>query len=218
MSYPSVADIGTDHGYLPIYLSQKGAVTKAIACDVNTGPLERAKKNIKEAGMESRILTRLGSGLSPILPGEAETVVLAGMGGMLIIELLKNSPEVIKTVKQIVLQPQQDIEKVRRFLHDIHFQVKDEALLWEEGKFYIAIQAEPGEERYEKDVYYYFGKPLLEKRHDLLPIYIESKKETLLGILEHLQHQQSKPAERRKQDIIKELNLLEEGFNWLSQR
>ena len=87
-----IADIGTDHGYVPIYLYKQGRIKKAYACDVRKGPLEKCKKNIALYGAEDVIETRLGSGLTPLRPGEAETAIMAGMGGMLIVHILQDSP------------------------------------------------------------------------------------------------------------------------------
>ena len=89
-----IADIGTDHGYVPIYLYKQGRIKKAYACDVRKGPLEKCRKNIALYGAEDVIETRLGSGLTPLRPGEAETAIMAGMGGMLIVHILQDSPEV----------------------------------------------------------------------------------------------------------------------------
>ena len=88
-----IADIGTDHGYVPIYLYKQGRIKKAYACDVRKGPLEKCRKNIALYGAEDVIETRLGSGLTPLKAGEAETAIMAGMGGMLIVHILQDSPE-----------------------------------------------------------------------------------------------------------------------------
>ena len=83
----TVADIGTDHAYVPIYLHRKGEVEKVIACDINQKPLEKAQQNIKAYHAENIITTRLGNGLQPLQPNEVDTIIISGMGGMLIIEL-----------------------------------------------------------------------------------------------------------------------------------
>jgi len=114
VSYPTVADIGTDHGYVPIYLHKMGKVKKALACDVRKGPLEKAKENILLFQAQDDIETRLGSGLVPINPGEVETGVIAGMGGMLTVRILKDSPEVVASLKELILAPQHDVDEVRR--------------------------------------------------------------------------------------------------------
>ncbi|MBR2471176.1 MAG: SAM-dependent methyltransferase, partial [Clostridia bacterium] len=85
----SLADIGTDHAYIPIYLMQKGLISKAVAADINKGPLERADKNIRKAGLSDKIVLRQSDGLDNIKDNEAETVVIAGMGGEIISHMLE---------------------------------------------------------------------------------------------------------------------------------
>ena len=91
----SVADIGTDHGYIPIYLIEQGISPKAIALDINKGPLERARMHIVGHGLKDRIETRLSDGLEAVMPGEVDTMIAAGMGGGLIIKILTEGKEVL---------------------------------------------------------------------------------------------------------------------------
>ena len=98
-----IADIGTDHGYVPIYLYKQGKIKKAYARDVRKGPLEKCKQNIALYGAEDVIEPRLGSGLIPLKPGEAETAIMAGMGGMLIVHILEDSPAVAESLQELVL-------------------------------------------------------------------------------------------------------------------
>lgn len=112
----SVADIGTDHGYIPIYLVQKQIASKVIALDINGGPLERAKMHIIGHNLKGKIETRLSDGLQAVEPGEVDTIIAAGMGGGLIIRILEEGREVVDQLKACVLQPQSEIWKVRKFL------------------------------------------------------------------------------------------------------
>ena len=89
-----LADIGTDHGYLPISLVQKGRVSRAIAMDVNAGPLDRASGHIEECGLGERIATRLSDGLTELGPGEADVVLIAGMGGPLTVRILERGKNI----------------------------------------------------------------------------------------------------------------------------
>ena len=137
-----IADIGTDHGYVPIYLYKKGRIKKAYACDVRKGPLEKCKKNIALYGAEDVIETRLGSGLTPLKAGEAETAIMAGMGGMLIVHILQDSPEVAASLTELVLSPQRDFGAVRKYLHQIGFAIREEHTLKEENKPYVLMRCE----------------------------------------------------------------------------
>ena len=123
-----IADIGTDHAYIPIYLMEKKRSISAIAMDVNKGPLERAEVHIEEAGLQDLIETRLSDGFEKLVPGEVDCAVIAGMGGGLVIKILSAYPEVTSRLKECVLQPQSEIAKVRAFLLQQGFQFVEEDL------------------------------------------------------------------------------------------
>ena len=128
----SVADIGCDHGYTSILLAKAGKAEKIIACDIGQAPLESAKKNILREGLTDRIECRLGDGLEPIKSFETESILISGMGGPLMTEILENR---IEEFSFAVLSPQSDFAKFRRFLFDRMKIVKEE-YLEEGGKFY----------------------------------------------------------------------------------
>ena len=138
-----VADVGTDHGYVPIYLVKNNLSPAGIAMDVNQGPLEKAQEHIREEKLGEKIATRLGNGLAPLEPGETDTVVIAGMGGDLICKILKNKPEFLIEGKEFILQPQSEWFKVRQLLKEYRYQIEKEWFLKEDGKYYVIIKAEP---------------------------------------------------------------------------
>lgn len=142
----SLADIGTDHAYIPIYLMQKGMISKAIAADINTGPLERADKNIRNAGLSDRITLRQSDGLDNITDNEAETVVIAGMGGEIISHMLEKPKPA--GIKKMILQPMTDIPLVRRALHENGMIITAERLAAEKDKMYTVILCEYGTGQY----------------------------------------------------------------------
>ena len=134
-----IADIGTDHGFVPICLAKEGRIKSALAMDVRTGPLERAEAHIKEAGISDiPISTRLSDGLKELKPQEADTVIIAGMGGELEIKILQEGRHLWSTIRRFILSPQSDLEKVRRFLSEEGFLIEKEAMLREEGKYYTS--------------------------------------------------------------------------------
>ena len=108
-----LADIGTDHGYLPIHLVKRGMIPSAIAMDVNKGPLMRAQEHIRAEGLEDKIITRLSDGLKNLKKNEADIMIAAGMGGGLVIRILSEGDGEIKGIKEYILQPQSEIKKVR---------------------------------------------------------------------------------------------------------
>ena len=112
----TIADVGTDHAYIPIYLVEKGIVQRAVAMDINEGPLDRATEHIKENKLENQIQTRLSNGLQHLQKGEVDTVILAGMGGNLMINILNEDFNKTNSLKECILQPQSEVFKVRTFL------------------------------------------------------------------------------------------------------
>jgi len=156
--YPTLADVGTDHALLPVYLCYAGLLTKAAACDVNKGPLERAQKNVTQNGFIQVIETRLGSGLETLNPGEFETLVIAGMGGTLITQLLSAHLETAQSFKQLLLQPQRNFYDLRIFLLNNCFTITNEEILIDGGKYYFIIEAVPGESKPYTEAELTFGK------------------------------------------------------------
>ncbi|HYF90799.1 MAG TPA: class I SAM-dependent methyltransferase [Symbiobacteriaceae bacterium] len=137
-----VADIGTDHAYLPAYLVQGGAVPRAIAADVLPGPLEAAKVTVAEAGLNGLVDLRLGNGLQVLQPGEAATATICGMGGPLIAEILAQGP--LQGLQRLVLQPMGGEESLRRWLMENGWILIDETMVEDSGRIYIIMAAEPG--------------------------------------------------------------------------
>lgn len=211
----TIADIGTDHGYVPIYLYNKGIINKAIACDINEGPLKRADNNIKLYGAGEAIETRLGSGLCPVKTFEADAAVIAGMGGMLIIDILKDSLETVKSLKQLVLQPQLDISSVRRYIHGIGFKIDNEEMIIDEGKYYTIISAVYGEEKYCCDNEYTFGKVLIEKKNPVLKKYIEYKIQKQIKLMAGLKKINTLNSNIKLKEITEENKMYKEVYECL---
>ena len=131
-----LCDVGTDHGYVPISLVADGTIPEAIAVDINKGPLERANLHIRSCGLEDKITTRLSDGLSAVKEGEAESIIIAGMGGELVIHILTEGDAVCKKAKELILQPQSDIHKVRYYVRNAGYKIVDEDMVLEDGKYY----------------------------------------------------------------------------------
>ena len=136
-----VADVGCDHGYLSIYLVQSKISPAALAMDVRKGPLSHARENIEKCGLSGYIGTRLSDGLKEYHPGEADTLVCAGMGGPLMIQILSENPEKSRDFKELILQPQSEIWKVRAFIRDLGFAIVEEEICLEDGKYYFPMRA-----------------------------------------------------------------------------
>ena len=141
-----LADVGTDHGYVPISLVQHKKIPKAIAMDVNVGPLQRAREHIAEFQLEEFIETRLSDGVKELEVGEVDSILIAGMGGELVIRILTDGMEVCRNAKELILQPQSDLEKVRQFLREKKYKIVDEDMVIEDGKYYPMMKVVPVEE------------------------------------------------------------------------
>lgn len=214
-----MADIGTDHAYIPIYLMEHGLNPSAIALDINEGPLGRAREHVEEKGMSDRIKLRLSDGLAELLPGEAESAVLAGMGGGLMIRILKNSPEITAGLKECILQPQSEIARVRAFLLEEGFLFIQEDMILEDGKFYPMMKVktpsadQPHAESW-SEVEIRYGKYLLEGRHPVLKEFLEREITLKSEILKNLEKQNSKKAGLRTEELREELNYARKGLEY----
>lgn len=138
------ADVGCDHGFVSIYLIQKGICPHVYAADVRPGPLGRAKEHIAQFGLEKRITAVLSDGLRQVPVGRdrgAEVMIAAGMGGKLTIRILSDVPEKTAELTAVVLEPQSEVWLVRRFLREKGFVITAEDFVREEGKYYPVIQA-----------------------------------------------------------------------------
>ena len=135
------ADIGCDHGQLAIALVEAGTARRAVASDLRMGPLSRAEEAVRAAGLADRIDCRLGDGLSALAPGEADTVIIAGMGGLLMKRILAAGREVLESVKTLVLSPHRDVPEIRAFLPEAGFRITEEKICSDAGKYYFVLKA-----------------------------------------------------------------------------
>lgn len=208
-----VADIGTDHGYVPIWLVEQGIAEYAIAMDVRKGPLERAKEHIARHKLESLIETRLGDGLFALRPGEADTVVIAGMGGELMLQILRDGSHVWDSVSRFILSPQSELEMFRRGLGAMGFAIEEEAMLREDGKYYTVMAAARGTMHYGDGFRYRYGDCLIRKKSPVLKEYLERERQKLLRIQEGLAAQDSDNAKVRRQEVEAELRQIKEAYD-----
>ncbi|MFQ9392953.1 MAG: class I SAM-dependent methyltransferase [Lachnospiraceae bacterium] len=159
-----LADVGTDHGYIPIYLMEKGNYERAIAMDVRKGPLLRAEENRKSHGFEDRMDLRLSDGVAALREGEADTVVIAGMGGGLVIHILTEGAKVLKSVETLVLQPQSEFARVRDYLEKNEYRIEEEHMLCEDGKYYAMMRVKHGKMTPLTEIEQKYGPVLLAKK------------------------------------------------------
>jgi len=193
-----LADIGTDHAYLPIEACKLSLCKTAIACDINKGPLEIAKKNIEVAGLTACIQTRLGDGLAPLNSNEADTIVISGMGGMAVWRILQNPRA--KEAKKLILQPQHNIPELRINLHQAGFNISEESLIKEDGRFYIIlIAAYGGEIATYSPQEYFLGKGI--NNSDAYGSYLNHTEEKILKYIDFL-------SDTEKENAMHQLEML----------
>ena len=200
-----LADVGTDHGYIPIYLTEAGVIPSAIAMDINKGPLERAKEHIREHGLEGKIQTRLSDGLKNLQMNEADCMIAAGMGGGLVIRIISEERDTAGSLKELILQPQSEIDSVRKYLTEEGYRIVAEDMVYEDGKYYPMMKAVPcmagaGEIPYSEEELE-FGRVLLQQAHPVLGQFLEREMEIQNRILSALESQESVRAKKRMEEI-----------------
>ena len=214
-----LADVGTDHGYVPLCLCGQKRIQRAIAMDVNQGPLERAKAHIREAGMEGQIETRLSDGLTALRAGEADTILIAGMGGPLTIRILREGAHALPGVKELILQPQSEIGEVRRFLRENGWQIVREDILQEDGKYYPMFRAVPAEALEScSEEEYRFGKTELQESPQVLLEFLEKRIRVNESICAGLPEGDEERIRERKREVEQELALLQKVRTCLEKR
>ena len=166
------ADIGSDHGYLPIYLVGERIIPHAIAADIGKGPLESAALNVRKYHLEDKIELRLGNGLEVLLPNQVSCVTICGMGGGLICEILNNSPQITASLQRLVLAPNVGAHLVRHWAGENGWQITAEELIEEDGHFYPIIRLEKGEMAELSAAEEFAGPLLLKNKHELLGDYL----------------------------------------------
>lgn len=211
----TVCDLGCDHGYLSVFLVEKGISPQIIAMDVRKGPLSRAEAHVAQRGLGQYIALRLSDGLAALECGEADTLVCAGMGGRLMQRILCSEPYKAESFRELILQPQSDIPGFRAFLREKGYCTVDENIVWEEGKFYPMMKAVPAGQIIPcKDpLFDLFGEKLLTQRHPVLRQYLERSADKLTLLREELQRtQESRRAQTRLREVEAELASVREAL------
>lgn len=213
----TVADVGTDHAYLPIYLIQNNLAEHVIAMDVNKGPLEKAEKNIRAAGVSHGIELRMSDGLSKLAKDEADVITISGMGGRLMERILTDGRSRISSKTKLILSPQSELMHFREYLLRNGFVTDDEKMLKEDGKYYVIIVCHlksdtafaPAHESCGDVTAQYaelkYGKMLIERKDSVLKEYIASELEVFKKLRGKLEAGTSANAKERISQIDKEI-------------
>lgn len=201
-----VCDVGCDHGFVPIYLIQQGISPGVLAMDLREGPLRAAREHVSAYGLEEQIETRLSDGLHNYKAGEADTLICAGMGGGLMMRILEAEREKTDSFRELVLQPQSEIERFRRFLRERGSVILDEEMVEEDGKFYQVIRAARKEPQSEKldcggelcKLEDRYGPVLLRKKTPVFLSFLEREAAVYEEILANLREQGLTEEKRRE--------------------
>lgn len=208
----TLADVGCDHGYLSIWLLRHAVCEKAIAMDLREGPLLHAEENRRFFHMEERMELRRSDGLEKLSPQEAEAIVLAGMGGKLVRDILERGAACVGAASQLVLQPQSELPEVRKYLHRNGFRIAAEAMCFEDGKYYTAMRAEPGTEPPYTEEEYLAGKCLIDVQHPVAAAYIKMLTEKRRRVMRELALADPEKVGERRQSAQEELRCAERAL------
>lgn len=209
-----VADIGCDHGYLPIFLVKQGIAPSAVAMDIKEGPLQAAREHIHREGLDDFIKTRRSDGLTALLPGEAESVVIAGMGGRLALKILKDAETFMnrtRDIREVIVQPQSELAVFRSGMQELGYICVRENMVFEDGKFYpmgryLPVYAAGKEDPKlpedflsgDKDLAEEYGAWLLHDRHPVLSQYLEKEYRVLETIRKSIDDMQDEEGRRKR--------------------
>ncbi len=218
----TAADIGCDHAFVSVYLVKEKGFEKVVAMDVKKGPLEIAEKNINLYGVDDKIDIRLSNGFEKLKPGEVDTAIIAGMGGALMVDILQNGRAHTEGGINLILQPQSEPEKVRKYLTDIDYVIVDESMLIDEEKYYTVIKAlsktnitkidsamlEPYSE-----AELLYGRILIEKKDKILKQYLEERTGKNENIISSLQKAGTENALEKLSELEHENNVINDALD-----
>ncbi len=213
-----VADVGTDHGYIPIYLLESGKSPKAFAMDINEGPLIRAKEHIAAHHLSEKIEIRQSDGVRAIKPNECEAVVVAGMGGALAVKIMDEGVEVFKNLKEFILQPQSELEKVRIYLYKNGYRVVDEDMVLEDGKYYPMMKVVCGKTQNYSLPQLRYGKILLQKKHPILQKFLVKELQVKEEIVKKLQAEKNPHIAVRLEELREEILCIKDALSVYNER
>lgn len=196
-----VADIGTDHALLPIYMLAKGIAKRVIACDIAKGPLSVAEENVIKKGVADRVSLRLADGLAGVLPGECDAVTITGMGGETIAGIIDRAPWLKEERQTLVLQPMSCDDRLRAYLNNNGFSILKEKAVFSAGRVYTVIKAEyTGEAPKTSPEYIYIGRLLEDNPKSAELSFVKKRLDSMKKCLAEI------TGVERRQDLWSELS------------
>ncbi len=220
-----VADVGCDHAYISLYLIENNISSHIIAMDINQGPIDRARINVEAYGYKDKIQVRQSDGIKELKAGEVDSLLIAGMGGNLILKILSDSMDMVKThIKSLVLQPQSDINLVRRQLKDFGFLITQENMIKEDGKYYVMMRAEresiiQDKKAYEltREEHNHFGRLLLKRQDNILYDFLIKERKQLDKINNKLIAAATENTLTRQEEILSMIKLVDRSLKYFHE-
>lgn len=214
IEYRTLADIAADHCYISLAALIRDKVDFVIASDLNKGPLETGKANIKECGYEDKIETRLGSGIEPIQYGEVESVIVAGIGGNLMLNLLQQQEDKLKSFKQLILSPHNEELDIKKYIHSIGYSIKDESYVFEKGMRYVIYNCLNEEETLPyTEVDYVLGRNIDESSKDEHYNYLKHSYGKMLKLKAKLDKLENKESMPKYHKTVEHIEIYESYLN-----
>lgn len=204
-----VLDMGCDHGYVPLALIQNHQAKHVIASDISAPSLDKAKHQIASAHLEDVIETRLGGGLDIILKDECDAIIMAGMGGLLISDILQQDFEKVAHAR-LVLQPMNHAATARLTLEKIGFCIQSERVVFEDGHYYEIIMAEPGDMQVKEPIDYWVGYTPARRKDDDFVAHVKALLTAENKIITNLQNKKTENVRRRLAQCRGYVDMLEE--------
>ena len=209
-----MADIGSDHGYIPIYAVKNNICRRAIASDINKGPVEKARMDAMFEGVSDFVDVRLGAGLKTIRKGEVNSIVIAGMGGNLIRDILEADISKVKELDYMILLPAQNPEVLRKYLYNTGYEILTEDICEDEGIYYEIFKVRYSTENklVIDDIFYEISPILLREKNPMMKEYLEVKREKLEKILGFIK-EDTESANNRKKEISSKIEFIDKSIN-----
>lgn len=211
-----VADIGTDHGYIPIHLVQSDKCKKVFAMDINEGPYLRAKQHVAGYNLSNQIITRQSDGMKALEISEATSIIIAGMGGGLVMKILEQDRRLWEGIHEMVLQPQSELAKVRTYLFENQWKIVEEKMIFEDGKYYPMMKVERGEDSVYSNAELEYGRILIQNRDQILKQFIKREIELKESVLCSLEDKLGEHIEQRVNNLKEEVKIAYEVYRNLT--
>ena len=209
----SVIDVGTDHGYVPNFLCENKISRDIIATDISKNSLEKSIELTRELGNEKYIRNILANG---IVNENRDNIIIAGLGGIQIAEIILNSIEISEVSKKLILQPMQKANILRRELNNMGFAIIDEEIIFEDDRYFEIILARySGKKEISEEIDFYFSKALIEKKDKVYLDFLRERKNDIEKILNSFVSDNSRSKNRRK-ELFNLLKKTEEAIDEIS--